>query len=80
MTECASVNTVCTIKGLVYVSGLLTISHQSNYEGVVVCNQLSPTADATFNYNSIFLSNSPPGFSAGTEMELVPGSWDRATY
>ena len=42
MTECAGVNTVCTIKGLVYVSGLLTISHQSNYEGVSCATSCRP--------------------------------------
>jgi len=68
------------IKGLVYVSGLLTVSHQSAFHGVVVTGSVVLSADASFTYDSTFLNNPPPGFSAGMDMQIVPGTWRRIAY
>lgn len=68
------------IKGLVYVSGALTIPAQDPaFDGVLLAG-VGLTADAILNltYQPIFLNNPPPGFSAPVQMIVSPGSWKRS--
>ncbi len=74
----------CVIKGLVYVSGELDLrwlwnGHHSAVDGVVVCGSIAANSDFLLTYRSTFLDYPPPGFAAGNEMEISPGSWVRAT-
>jgi len=65
------------IKGLIYVSGNLTVQHQCIVEGVVVTGSVTPNAAMTLTYDSVFLDNPPPGFGSGNTMTISAGSWRR---
>jgi hypothetical protein len=70
------------IKGLVYVSGQLNLvadGKDSVVDGVVVCGSIAANSDFILTYQSTFLNYPPPGFAVGSEMEISPGSWERAT-
>lgn len=70
-----------TIRGLVYVSGDVTITDESYFEGAFIAHDVHLDADATFDYRDTFLTNPPPGFSgAGGDLEIRQGSWQRAAY
>ena len=67
------------IKGLTYISGNLTITHQCILKGsVVVGGTVNINAAMTLTYDSAHLDYPPPGFAAGSTMEIAPGSWVRA--
>jgi len=71
------------VKGLVYVSGKLEFpfdSLDSYFQGTVVCEEIAVSSDCFFEYDSTFLNNPPPGFSSGTVMQVVPGTWTRVSY
>ena len=68
------------IKGIVYVSGLLSVTHQCTFEGVVVTGTVDPQDNASFIYDSTFYDYPPPGFTAGSVMRIVPGTWTRISY
>lgn len=68
------------IFGLVYVSGNLDFpadSLDSDVTGSVVCTTASTNSDAEFTYDVTFQNFPPPGFAAGSEMEIIPGTWRR---
>ncbi len=65
------------IKGLVYVSGDLTISTNSAvFDGVVVVGgSLDASGDMSLTYQPTFLNDPPPGFAEPPMMVISPGSW-----
>lgn len=70
------------IQGLVYVTGDLLVQNQpAAVDGVIVMGGAT-VADSslTLQYDSTFYNNPPPGFAAGSDMEIVPGSWKRVAY
>lgn len=69
------------IKGLVYVSGNMTISNNSVFDGVVVVgNTFTCSADPDLTYQPTFLNDPPPGFGTASTgvMTITPGSWKQA--
>ncbi len=69
------------IKGLVYVSGNMTISNNATFDGVVVVGgSLDCQDDTSFSYQPTFLTNPPPGFGTASTgvMTITPGSWKQA--
>jgi hypothetical protein len=69
------------ITGLVYATGQFTQSNRSSIDGVlVVGGGASITGQMTFVYDSTYYSDAPPGFSAGNDMEVVPGTWKQVAY
>jgi UDP-3-O-[3-hydroxymyristoyl] glucosamine N-acyltransferase len=66
------------MKGLVYVSGNLSISKQAIFEGTVVVGGNTSISDiTTVTFNSVHKNYPPPGFSEGAQMRIVPGTWRR---
>jgi hypothetical protein len=66
------------IKGLVYVSGDLTITKTCVLEGnVVAAGTIDSSANVNLTYNAAARDYPPPGFGKGPEMRIVPGSWRR---
>ncbi len=77
----ASDNYPGVIKGLIYVSGNLSITYQCVLEGVIlVGGDTEVSGDANLTYQSTFLNDPPPGFSSGSEMQIVPGTWQRVAF
>ncbi|GAB5405621.1 MAG: hypothetical protein Aurels2KO_38520 [Aureliella sp.] len=69
------------IRGLVYVSGNLNFvadAKDSDFEGVVICGSIAANSDCSFDYQSWYMQYPPPGFGAGSQMQVIPGSWRRA--
>lgn len=72
------------IKGLTYVSGNLTIkgnlAAECAFEGSVVCSTIvfETTGDARFTYRPTHVHYPPPGFTKGTQLQIVPGTWQRS--
>ncbi len=72
------------IKGLTYVSGRLKIkgnlAAECAFDGSVVCAtiELESTGDARFSYRPTHLHYPPPGFAQGTQLQVVPGTWQRS--
>jgi len=65
------------INGLVYVSGNVTSANDPAFDGVVVAGGAITVTGGTFTltYQSTFFTNPPPGFTAGNDVRIVPGSW-----
>jgi hypothetical protein len=71
----------CAITGLVYNTGYLWVTNQALVNGTTVSGRsVYVTSNSTFNYKSVFLTNPPPGFTAGNQVEVVPGTWKQASY
>jgi hypothetical protein len=71
----------CTITGLIYNTGYLSVTNQVLVNGATVsARTVYVTSSSTFNYKSIFFTNPPPGFTAGDQVEVVPGTWKQASY
>ena len=72
------------IKGLVYVSGQLrvptAVGNEPLFDGSVVCTtfQADSLGDVTFSYRPTHIHYPPPGFAAGSTMQVVPGTWTRS--
>jgi hypothetical protein len=65
-----------TIKGLVYVSGDIVTRSDPAFEGVVVSGGGSiQRSDLTLSYQSNYLANPPPGFTAPAVLSIDTGSW-----
>lgn len=65
------------INSLVYVAGQLTVDaplSRTHANGSVICGSSSCKSDATFNHKSVFQNFPPPGFAAGSDMEIIPGT------
>ncbi len=71
----------CIVRGLVYVSGQMNFvadTLESDFEGVVICGSIAASSDSSFDYQSWYMQYPPPGFAAGSQMQIIPGSWRRA--
>ncbi len=69
------------LEGLVYISDDLEIQKESAYSGVIIAQgMVALSKSSNFTYQSTYLNNAPPGFSAGTDMQIVPGTWKRVAY
>jgi len=69
------------IQGLVYVQGDLAVFDAAVLEGVfVVGGTFDMSASVTLTYDAMLINNPPPGFTDGTKMKVVPGTWQRAEY
>lgn len=69
------------IEGLVYCTGNLSVTNFSTVKGVVVVGgQTSVVNTLNLTHDSIFYDNPPPGFTDGSQMEIVPGTWKRVEY
>ncbi len=73
-----------TIKGLVYVSATLSFSTNplaaTYFDGSVVCTTFQDNAlgNAKISYRPTHLDYPPPGFAAGSLMQIAPGTWKRS--
>jgi hypothetical protein len=66
------------IKGMVYVTGNLTINDTCVMEGaMVVGGTVTSNANASLTYSPTARDYPPPGFGAGSQMRLVPSTWRR---
>ena len=68
------------INGIVYTSAKLTVLaafSRAHVNGSTICGSSSCISAATFNHKSVFTNYPPPGFAAGSEMEIIPGTWRR---
>lgn len=66
------------IKGLVYISGNVLTNGAPTIDGAfVIGGTLTANADQINNYQSTFLDNPPPGFTAPVRMVITQGSWTR---
>ncbi|HBE72231.1 MAG TPA: hypothetical protein DDW52_29205 [Planctomycetaceae bacterium] len=69
------------IRGLVYVSGTIDFFPdfiRSDFVGCVICGSVHANSDFSVHYQSRFADYPPPGFSSGSQMQIVPGSWRRS--
>lgn len=69
------------INGLVYSAISINFQGSPSISGVVIANEdiNVNTTSLTLNYQSIYLNDPPPGFTAGTvQMKVVPGTWQRS--
>jgi len=70
------------IRGLLYVSGDLTVSESTRIDGVAIAGRNCRVAnDSTFRlrYRDTAYKAPPPGFTAAPEMYVVAGSWRQLT-
>lgn len=68
------------INGIVYTSAKLTVLaafSRAHVNGSTICGSSSCISAATFNHKTVFTNYPPPGFAAGSEMEIIPGTWRR---
>ena len=64
------------IAGLIYVGGTLKVDGSTPKTcGVVVTPSITLDSNVRFDYGSVHYNYPPPGFSKGTDMRIVPGSW-----
>ena len=65
--------------GLVYVSEKSHIKDDSRIEGCFVTDEYTMQSNKTLtvNYNDTYLNNPPPGFSNGSTLGILPGTWRR---
>ncbi len=69
------------ISGLVYIDGNLAVTQDSKLTGViVVTGTVLVDKKISLNYQSTFLDSAPPGFAAGADMQIVPGTWKQVAY
>ena len=69
------------IKGLVYVSvDAICADRDTTIEGVLVTGRVlnvNGNDSLTVNYDSRYFTDPPPGFSQGSILKVIPGSWRR---
>lgn len=70
-----------SITGLIYATGDLDTLNRSKIDGVMVIGGKA-TSDAAVDltYDSGYYNDAPPGFTSGTDMEIVPGTWKQVAY
>lgn len=68
--------------GLVYISGVASITDDTDVEGGMICNSLDldSTVRLDVDYEQVYFDNPPPGFAASDNLEVIPGSWQREAY
>ena len=65
------------IKGIVYVSGSVTLEQDPAFDGAVIAGgSVNVNAYLTLDFGS-YEDNPPPGFET-SDMKIVPGSWRRS--
>lgn len=70
------------IKGLIYVSGQLSLPadlQTSKVEGAIVCTTINAASNLTVDYYNTYRDYPPPGFKQGPGMAMYPGSRRRET-
>jgi hypothetical protein len=68
------------IKGLVYVSGNLSITKPAKFDGIVIVGGATSISDAvTVSYSTNSRDYPPPGFSEGSAMRILPQTWRRVS-
>lgn len=68
------------IKGLTYVDGNLTITNTCVLQGPVIVGGAATISSSTsITYEGSPYNFPPPGFSKGSVMRVVPGTWRRTT-
>lgn len=68
------------IKGLTYVSGALSITNTCVLQGPVIVGDAATISSTTsITYDGSPYNYPPPGFSKGSVMRVVPGTWRRTT-
>jgi len=66
------------IQGLVYVSGTLACTNSPKIDGVTVVGVSADVSDTLdLVYSGAYLTNPPPGFTDGSRVSPVPGTWRR---
>jgi hypothetical protein len=69
------------ITGLIYATGSLDTSNMSNLDGVLVIGGTAKIDGSVgLEYDSNYYNDAPPGFTSGTDMEIVPGTWKQVAY
>lgn len=69
------------LAGLIYVTGEIETENEARTDGVFVTGgEIVGKGTWTTTYDSIFYTDAPPGFGAGTDMEMVPGTWKQVSY
>lgn len=70
------------MKGLVYVKENFFVRNKtSGVDGVVIVGgTVNVTSPFTLTDDRKFQSNPPPGFTSGSKMKIVPGTWKRVAY
>lgn len=70
------------MKGLIYVKeNLLVRNRTSGVDGVVIVGgTANVTSPFTLTDDRKFQNNPPPGFTSGSKMKIVPGTWKRVAY
>jgi hypothetical protein len=70
-----------SIAGLVYSTSDLEINNRSIFKGVIVTGGSGKsTGSVNLTYDSSYYNNAPPGFTSGTDMQIVPGTWKQVSY
>ena len=66
------------IKGIVYISGNLTLVDDAHFKGsVVVAGTITSSQKLTLQYDATYYNDAPPGFSAQTQVYISPGTYAR---
>ena len=70
------------LEGIVYVTGLVTIEDDSIIRGNLIAGGITVNSndDLTIEYRPYSFNYPPPGFSTGSKMRIVPGTWKRFGY
>lgn len=69
------------ISGLIYASGDVDITEQCNLAGVLIAGgKIKVDKNTTMDYKSLYLYNAPPGFTDGSKVEILPGTWKQVSY
>lgn len=69
------------ITGLIYATDDLEISNRSTIKGVILAGgEGNINSLTTLNYDQNYFNNAPPGFTSGTDMKIVPGTWKQVSY
>jgi hypothetical protein len=74
----SGVSEAATLKGLVYVTNDLSITQTCVIQGNVIAGgNISISSGISMSYDGWSYNYPPPGFSKGSIMRLLPGTWRR---
>jgi hypothetical protein len=69
------------ITGLIYATGDVEIENRTTFNGVILAGGKGKLEMmSTMTYDSRYYNNAPPGFTSGTDMRIVPGTWKQVSY